>query len=131
MGGDAPSWNEARLLCVSRLAPTAESKRQLAQHHPEAAAVDMESSVLAQAAAAAQLPWGALRIIIDPLDSALPIDFNRCVNERGQTNRAKSAREIVSHPDRLPALVKFARWERRARQQLVRCSSELLEAISP
>ncbi len=120
-----------RLLSVSRLAPSPESKRQLALSHPEAEAVDMESAILAEAADQAGLPWHALRVIIDPLDSSLPINFNRCVNAKGQTAAAKLAREIVTNPHKIPALVQFGSWESRARQQLVQGSSRLLEAITP
>ncbi len=119
-----------RLLSVSKLAPCKESKRLLAENHPEAYAVDMESAVVAEAAESAGLPWRALRIIIDPLHSNLPIDFNRCVSSKGQTVPARLAREILTHPRQIPALLEFGRWEKRARQQLIQQSSRLLEAIN-
>lgn len=118
-----------RLLSVSKLAPTKGSKRQLAEQFPYAYAVDMESAVLAEAAESAGLPWRALRVIIDPLDSDLPIDFNRCVTNKGQTAPTKLAREIITHPGKIPALIEFGRWEKRARQQLVEKSTQLLETI--
>lgn len=118
-----------RLLSVSKLAPSKESKRLLAEKHPEAYAVDMESAVVAEAAEQAGLPWRALRVIIDPLGSNLPIDFNRCVSPKGQTAPAKLAREILTHPAQIPALIEFGKWEKRARQQLILKSSELLETI--
>lgn len=118
-----------RLLSVGKLAPSKESKRMLAQNHPEAYAVDMESAVLAEMAEEAGLPWRALRVIIDPLHSNLPIDFNRCVNSKGQTAPARLAKEILSHPGQIPALLEFGKWERRARQKLIQASSQLLETI--
>jgi nucleoside phosphorylase len=125
------SWRQARLLSVSRLAPSAESKRLLAGQYPQAEAVDMESSALAEMAEQAQLPWRALRVIIDPLNSNLPINFDRCVNQLGQTAPVRLAREIAFHPHKIPALLQFSRWERKAREQLVDCSSTLLEVTSP
>jgi len=119
-----------RLLSVSKLAPSKESKRLLAENHPEACAVDMESAVLAEAAESAGLPWRALRIIIDPLGSNLPIDFNRCVSSKGQTAPTKLAREILTHPLQIPALIEFGKWEKRARQQLIQQSSQLLNEIA-
>lgn len=127
----AALWRQSRLLSVTRLAPTPESKILLAGQHPEADAVDMESSVLAEAAQQAQLPWRAMRVIIDPLHSALPINFSNCVNDRGQTAAAKLAREIAFNPHKIPALMKFSAFESKARRQLVQCSSTLLEVISP
>ena len=96
-----------RLLSVSKLAATGGSKRQLAEQFPCACAVDMESAVLAEAAERAGLPWRALRVIIDPLDRDLPIDFNRCVSPKGQTAPARLAREIITHPAKIPALIEF------------------------
>ncbi|MBX3170955.1 MAG: hypothetical protein KF760_26340 [Candidatus Eremiobacteraeota bacterium] len=119
-----------RLLSVSKLAPSQESKRRLAENHPEACAVDMESAVLAEAAESAGLPWRALRVIIDPLHRNLPIDFNRCVSSKGQTAPARLAREILTHPGQIPALIEFGRWEKQARRQLILKSSQLLEAIN-
>ncbi|MBS2038181.1 hypothetical protein JST97_24560 [bacterium] len=119
-----------RLLSLSKLAATKSSKRQLAEEHPYAYAVDMESAVLAEAAEAAGLPWRALRVIIDPLDSDLPINFNRCVSAKGQTAPARLAREILTHPHKIPALIEFGRWEKRASQQLVEKSTQLLEALN-
>lgn len=119
-----------RLLSVAKLAPTKEKKLQLAQQHPEAYAVDMESSVLVQAAEEAGIPWRVLRVIIDPLYSDLPINFNRCVNPQGQTAPTRLAREILTHPHKIPALIQFGKWEKKARSQLLLHSSQLLEAIS-
>ncbi len=90
----------------------------------------MESAVLAESAESAGLPWRALRIIIDPLDSNLPIDFNRCVSSRGQTAPAKLVKEILTHPRQIPALIEFGKWEKRASQQLIEQSSQLLTEIS-
>jgi adenosylhomocysteine nucleosidase len=119
-----------RLLSVSKLAPSKESKRLLAENHPQAYAVDMESAVVAEAAEGAGVPWRALRVIIDPLHSNLPIDFNRCVTSKGQTAPARLAKEILTHPGQIPALIEFGRWEKLARQQLIQQSSRLLEAIN-
>lgn len=121
---------QARLLSVSKLAPTPESKRELARRHPHADAVDMETAALAEAAEEAGIPWQALRVVIDPLDHPLPIHFNRCVNGKGQTQSSKLAREILSHPHKLPALIQFAGWERKARKQLLEASTRLLSCNS-
>jgi len=118
-----------RLLSVAKLAASKEKKLQLAQEHPEAYAVDMESLILAQAAEEAGIPWRALRVIIDPLHSDLPIDFDRCVNPKGQTAPVLLAQQILTRPLKFPALLQFGRWERKARGQLLLHSSQLLEAI--
>jgi hypothetical protein len=58
------------LVCTTSVAATREEKRALARSG--ALAVDMESYPAARAAAAAGIPWLAIRAIVDPLESALP-----------------------------------------------------------
>jgi len=61
---------QGELVCASSVAASPEEKRALAR--PGALAVDMESYLVAQAAAEAGVPWLALRAIVDPLESSLP-----------------------------------------------------------
>jgi adenosylhomocysteine nucleosidase len=61
---------EGELVCTSAVAATVEEKLALAR--PGALAVDMESYPAARAAAAAGIPWLAIRAIVDPLRSSLP-----------------------------------------------------------
>jgi adenosylhomocysteine nucleosidase len=61
---------EGELVCTTTVATTEEEKLALAR--PGALAVDMESYPAARAAAAAGIPWLAIRAIVDPLRSSLP-----------------------------------------------------------
>jgi len=61
---------EGELVCTTTVATTEEEKLALAR--PGALAVDMESYPTARAAAAAGIPWLAIRAIVDPLRSSLP-----------------------------------------------------------
>jgi adenosylhomocysteine nucleosidase len=61
---------EGELLSATRVAATRDEKRGLAG--PGRIAVDLESWAAARAAARAQVPWLALRVVVDPLDADLP-----------------------------------------------------------
>ena len=55
---------------ATRVAATRDETRGLAG--PGRIAVDLESWAVARAAARAQVPWLALRVVVDPLDADLP-----------------------------------------------------------
>jgi adenosylhomocysteine nucleosidase len=61
---------QGELVCTTSIAATEQEKLALAR--PGALAVDMESYPAARAAAAAGIPWMAIRAIVDPLRSSLP-----------------------------------------------------------
>lgn len=61
---------EGEVVCATSVAVTPADKRALAG--PSGVAVDMESWAVAKAAAEANIPWIALRVILDPLDDELP-----------------------------------------------------------
>ena len=61
---------EGELVSATRVAATREEKYALAG--PGRVAVDLESWAAARAAARAGIPWLALRVIVDPLESDLP-----------------------------------------------------------
>lgn len=61
---------EGELLSATRVAATRDEKRALAA--AGRVAVDLESWAAARAAAKARIPWLALRVVVDPLESDLP-----------------------------------------------------------
>jgi adenosylhomocysteine nucleosidase len=73
-----------------------------------AAAVDMESHVVARVAAAHGLSFTALRVIVDPADRAIP---RAALVGMGSGPRADSAavlRELVARPSQLPLLIRIS-----------------------
>jgi adenosylhomocysteine nucleosidase len=121
-------WQVGRVLCVDEVVL---GKSELAGRFPGALAVDMESAAVACAAAGAALPWRALRVIVDDLQTELPLDFARCLNEDGQMHPGKLAREIARKPHRIPHLLRFSGHADRARRSLVENASRYLEVLSP
>ncbi len=61
---------EGELLCATHVVTSVAEKRALVK--PGRVAVDLESWAVARAAENAGLPWLAIRVILDPLDEALP-----------------------------------------------------------
>jgi adenosylhomocysteine nucleosidase len=85
-----------------------------------AAAVDMESHVVARVAAAHGLSFTALRVIVDPADRAIP---RAALVGMGSGPRADSAavlRELIARPSQLPQLVRISLDAFIARSQMQR-----------
>ncbi|MEL7487685.1 MAG: hypothetical protein AAGJ87_10790 [Pseudomonadota bacterium] len=72
-----------------------------------AVAVDMESHVVARAAAEAGVPFLAIRAIADPADRALPAAAMNAVAPDGSTRVFKTLWEAAKAPKQFPALMKL------------------------
>jgi hypothetical protein len=88
----------------SAIANSEEQRHRLAEM---ADVVDMESFHILNGARSSAIPAVALRAISDSPDQRLPIDFSRTVTEQGDVAATKVMRELVLHPSRLPAFIKF------------------------
>jgi len=79
VNGSAPAVPTARrgtVVTVDRIYAAVEEKQALAKRW-QALAVDMESSAVARVASARGVPWCSLRIILDPLHTALVVRSRR------------------------------------------------------
>jgi nucleoside phosphorylase len=97
---------EGEILCTTRIAASAGDKLALAR--PGRLAVDLESWPAAHAAVRAGVPWLALRVVLDPLDTDLPA-FTR---EARRSYVAPALRHALRGPR---AMVELAGLARRAR----------------
>jgi len=86
----------------------------------KANAVDMESLAVASAAARAQVPFIAVRAVIDPLDQAIPEWLAATLNRHGRPQVARLLAGLALHARDLPALLQLARDERAAMAALRR-----------
>jgi adenosylhomocysteine nucleosidase len=73
-----------------------------------AAAVDMESHVVARLAAAHRLAFAAARVIVDPADRAIPPAALVGMNADGRTNVPAILRELIARPSQLSRLARIA-----------------------
>jgi adenosylhomocysteine nucleosidase len=108
----------ARLFTSSKVINSAAERASLAQT-TDAAAVDMETEVIAKECKARGIPFLSLRVISDtpsqPLPAAPEVLFNM---ERQQTELAKLALHLLRNPAAVPRLLLFARRVGKARARL-------------
>lgn len=100
------------VVCASEKAAL---RRQTGAH-----AVDMESHVVAQAAAAHGLPVATIRVISDPADRTLPDCALAGMRPDGRTDPIAVLRSLRGRPRELPALVRSALDARSAVVPLLR-----------
>jgi hopanoid-associated phosphorylase len=86
---------------------TAEAKRALHQK-TGAAAVDMESHIVASVAAKHAIPMAAIRVITDPAGRALPQSAIGAMRPDGTTDLAAMARLLAKNPWELPKILRTA-----------------------
>jgi nucleoside phosphorylase len=111
---------------VDRTAARAEDKARLGH---QGDAVDMESFALVNEARAHEIPAIAIRVVGDTFSEDLPIDFMRAIGTGGAFRLAGVIPEIVSHPGRWPALVRFGLSHRRSLTRLAAFLDRFVEAI--
>lgn len=107
------------LLTVPRIITTAEEKRRLHQR-TRAAALDMESAEVARVAEAFDLPFAALRVVLDPAHRDLPAFAGEAVDDRGGLKWGWLCGHFLRHPGDFLALIPLGREHRRARRALLR-----------
>jgi hopanoid-associated phosphorylase len=89
-------------------------------------AVDMESHIAADYAAAAGLPFAALRVISDPASRALPALARSAIKPNGEIDLRQILRGVVRNPRTLRALVSTGIDFNRALRSLRGCRGFLL-----
>jgi len=105
----------ARFLTREEVAQSAGEKSALGM---DADAVEMESYVILERAARAGIPAAAIRAVSDPVETNLPLDFNRVMDGRGQIRAGALLRQVARQPQRVPALVRLGVESRRAAVRL-------------
>lgn len=86
-----------------------------------AAAVDMESHVVAQIADRYGIPFAAIRIIADPAERALPRAAQVGLAPSGGVNITAVIGALLAAPGQIPALVQTALDAQKAVRTLARC----------
>jgi hopanoid-associated phosphorylase len=130
--GDA---HHAPILGVDTPVADPATKQQL-HRSSGAAAVDMESHIVARLAAAHGLAFTALRVIVDPADRAIPPAALVGMGADARADTAAILRELVARPRQLPLLARvtwdafIARSQMQRVRQLLGSHFGLLEAPS-
>jgi hopanoid-associated phosphorylase len=116
------------ILGAARAADTPSRKAAL-HRQSRAVAVDLESHLVAEAAAAAGLPFAALRAVADPAERALPPAALIGLDATGRPALGRILRSLAAQPSQLPALLQLARDTRRALMALRRAGDALDGAV--
>lgn len=123
-----------RLIHVGSLAEShsivdlAKNKQQLHQQ-TGAIALDMESSTIANVARQHQLPFLAIRAIVDPANMDLPKAISHALNAQGDIVLGRLLAFIVRHPAELPGLIKLGLHFNAATNTL-KCVAKQLNELS-
>jgi nucleoside phosphorylase len=81
-------------------------------------AVEMESFQIFNAVRQHGIPVVGVRAVSDPLDTNMPLDFNRVVGEHGEIKWFPTLFEVVRMPERFPQVLRFSLQTSRAARQL-------------
>ena len=118
-----PRLAEGEILCATAVAASAQAKRALAR--PGRLAVDLESWSVAHAARRAAIPWLALRVVLDPLDTDLPA----FTAEPRASYLAPALRHALRGPRAVAELARLALRARTAERSLERALHLLAPAV--
>src|SRR5437764_554422 len=106
--------------------PIAHSSAKSTLHRETGAiAVDMESHVVARAAAQHDVPLAAIRVVVDPVERTIPRSALAGTRSDGTIDPAAVVRSLVRHPRDLVGLIRMSLDARAARATLVRGSALL------
>ncbi len=100
-------------------------EKSLLRLRTSAVAADMESHIAAKAAAQANLPFAALRIISDEAHEALPPAAIVAMRADGSIDIGAVIGSLMKRPSQIPALIRTAQNAEIAFKALLRCRSAL------
>jgi len=118
--GAIPGVRPARVFGSSTAIAEADAKAAL-HRRTQAAAVDMESHVVARIASERRLPFAVLRVIADSADQSLPPAAVNGMKPNGAPDLAAVLKSLARQPGQLPDLLRAAFAARRAMNGLLRC----------
>jgi len=124
---DAGALHVDRFLTSEHLIADAAQKVALAA---EADVVEMESFVILAEAARHGVRAAAIRAVSDTASCSLPYDFDQARDARGQIKMSALLSQVLSQPQRLPALLRFARDCRFAARELADFLDQYLRLLS-
>lgn len=112
------------ILAGDRIIATAREKARLWQE-TRAAALDLESGMVAEVAEAEGVPFAVVRAVCDPAGRDLPRAAVEALNESGGINSRAMALNLLRRPSDIFGLIMLGRDAARARRALIRGAESL------
>ncbi len=116
----------AKFYCADRIAITSAEKQQL-RRETGADAVEMESAAIHAVCRERGLPCLTVRVISDPANEDLPLDFNALANPDQSLNFRKLAGAIAKSPWQIGRLLALQKKTKFAAQQLASVLAQIIE----
>ncbi|MCW3096697.1 MAG: Nucleoside phosphorylase [Chthonomonadaceae bacterium] len=107
------------LVTFPKVLTTLEEKRAV-HLWTKAQMVDMETAGAVAVAEQAGVPWLAVRVATDSVDEPLPFDFNALADAEGNVDRGRVVVAALTHPWKIPALIRLGSRSAQAAKNLTR-----------
>ncbi len=118
------------LLTTQHIVASSKDKKQL-HLKTGAVALDMESVAIAKVAKQHSLPFLAIRVIADSVNTSLPRAINDALDDQGDIVLKKLLLSIARHPVEIPRLIKLGLSFRAAKITLTAVAAQLSEIAVP
>jgi adenosylhomocysteine nucleosidase len=123
------TYFEGVLLESSGIISKAKEKSALFNEN-SAIAVDMESASVAQVCQKQNIPFIAIRTIVDSADFNLPVAVSHSMTAEGSVNLAKLILYTIRHPSEIPSLIKLGKHFKAANKKLKQISLLLTQVTN-
>ena len=121
--------HNGRLAESPQIISSSKDKKQM-QSKTGAIALDMESVAIAKVAQQKNLPFLAIRAIVDPVHMNLPGAVTHALNDQGDIVLSKLLIFLLAHPVELPGLIKLGFYFRKAKSKLEIVAQQLDTIVS-
>lgn len=119
-----------RFHCAGKVATTPAEKNTLRQQ-TGADAVEMESQWLRALAQVRAIPAATVRVILDPAEEELPLDFNAVMTPGQELSRSKLAGALLKSPGKIAALLRLQKQSAAAAERLAEVLKNALANSRP